>query len=151
MKEERDLDIKNIFTKHNLGPVPESPFTNDVAIDLTNRIKARLSNLENDLQEKKVFSLLFGIASDVYFYQTILKMKFFIELSTLHTCFILHPSRLQFSSLFLLSSQWLDAQFMCEVIFNEEGCYFISLKASVPVHAGFIIKKYLLIMVVLFP
>ena len=79
MKDERDMDIKNIFTKHNLGPVPESPFTNDVAMDLTNMIKARLSNLENDLQEKKVSSLLFGIASDVYFYQTILKMKFVLS------------------------------------------------------------------------
>jgi DNA repair protein RAD50 len=56
MKLERDSDIKNMFTKHNLGPVPEYPFTNDVAMDLTNRIKARLSNLEIDLQEKKVSS-----------------------------------------------------------------------------------------------
>uniref|UniRef100_A0A0A9AU83 DNA repair protein RAD50 n=1 Tax=Arundo donax TaxID=35708 RepID=A0A0A9AU83_ARUDO len=53
MKQERDLDIKRILTKHNLGPVPVSPFTNDVAMNLTNRIKARLSNLENDLLEKK--------------------------------------------------------------------------------------------------
>ncbi|XP_062223293.1 DNA repair protein RAD50 [Phragmites australis] len=53
MKQERDSDIKKIFTKHNLGPIPVSPFTNDVAMNLTNRIKARLSNLENDLQEKK--------------------------------------------------------------------------------------------------
>ncbi|KAL6634294.1 hypothetical protein ACP70R_026965 [Stipagrostis hirtigluma subsp. patula] len=53
MKQERDSEIKSIFTKHNLGPIPVSPFTNDVAMNLTNRIKARLSNLENDLQEKK--------------------------------------------------------------------------------------------------
>lgn len=53
MKQERDSDIKKIFTKHNLGPVPEFPFTNDVAMNLTSRIKARLSNLETDLQEKK--------------------------------------------------------------------------------------------------
>lgn len=70
MKRERDSDIKNIFTKHNLGPVPESPFTDDVAMDLTNKIKARLSNLGNDLQDKKVPILPFGIASDVYFYQS---------------------------------------------------------------------------------
>ncbi|WVZ75334.1 hypothetical protein U9M48_023400 [Paspalum notatum var. saurae] len=53
MKQERDSDIKKMFSKYNLGPVPESPFTNDVATNLTSRIKARLSNLENDLQEKK--------------------------------------------------------------------------------------------------
>ncbi|CAL5058159.1 unnamed protein product [Urochloa decumbens] len=53
MKQERDSVIKKIFIKHNLGPVPEFPFTNDVAMNLTNRIKARLSDLENDLQEKK--------------------------------------------------------------------------------------------------
>uniref|UniRef100_K3YPB6 DNA repair protein RAD50 n=1 Tax=Setaria italica TaxID=4555 RepID=K3YPB6_SETIT len=53
MKQERDSEIKKIFAKHNFGPVPEFPFTNDVALNLTNRIKARLSNLENDLQEKK--------------------------------------------------------------------------------------------------
>nr|CAB3446633.1 unnamed protein product [Digitaria exilis] len=53
MKQERDSYIKKIFTKHNFGPVPEFPFTSDVAMNLTNRIKARLSSLENDLQEKK--------------------------------------------------------------------------------------------------
>ncbi|CAN6238184.1 unnamed protein product [Urochloa humidicola] len=53
IKQERDSGIKKIFTKHNIGPVPEFPFTNDVAMNLTNRIKARLSDLENDLQEKK--------------------------------------------------------------------------------------------------
>jgi len=35
-------------------------------MNLTNRIKARLSDLENDLQEKKVSFLIFSIASDVY-------------------------------------------------------------------------------------
>lgn len=59
MKQERDSEIKKIFAKHNFGPVPEFPFTNDVALNLTNRIKARLSNLENDLQEKKVFFFSF--------------------------------------------------------------------------------------------
>ncbi|KAF8686169.1 hypothetical protein HU200_043642 [Digitaria exilis] len=56
MKQERDSYIKKIFTKHNFGPVPEFPFTSDVAMNLTNRIKARLSSLENDLQEKKKFN-----------------------------------------------------------------------------------------------
>lgn len=53
VKHERDSAIRKIFTKHNLGPVPDAPFTNDIAMNLTNRTKARLSNLEDDLQEKK--------------------------------------------------------------------------------------------------
>ena len=54
VKHERDSAIRTIFNKHNLGPVPDAPFTNDIAMNLTNRTKARLSNLEDDLQEKKV-------------------------------------------------------------------------------------------------
>lgn len=61
MKRERDLEIKKLYNKYNLGPIPESPFANDVAMNLTNRIKARLSDLENDLQEKKVLFLPFGL------------------------------------------------------------------------------------------
>nr|ABV90879.1 DNA repair protein Rad50 [Triticum monococcum] len=53
VKHERDSAIRTIFNKHNLGPVPDAPFTNDIAMNLTNRTKARLSNLEDDLQEKK--------------------------------------------------------------------------------------------------
>lgn len=53
MKHERDSAIRKIFTKHNLGPIPDPPFTNDVAMNLTNRTRARLSNLEDDLQDKK--------------------------------------------------------------------------------------------------
>ncbi|CAM0879260.1 unnamed protein product [Alopecurus aequalis] len=53
VKHNRDSAIRKIFTKHNLGPIPDAPFTDDVAMNLTNRTKARLSNLENDLQEKK--------------------------------------------------------------------------------------------------
>lgn len=53
VKHERDSAIRKIFTKHNLGPIPDAPFTNDVAMNLTNRTKARLSNLEDDLQDKK--------------------------------------------------------------------------------------------------
>jgi hypothetical protein len=67
MKQERDSEIKKIFAKHNFGLVPEFPFTNDVALNLTNRIEARLSNLENDLQEKKVFFLSFQIALRIKF------------------------------------------------------------------------------------
>ncbi|KAM0875920.1 hypothetical protein ACQ4PT_036493 [Festuca glaucescens] len=53
VKHKRDSAIRNIFTKHNLGAIPDAPFTDDVAMNLTNRIKARLSNLEDDLQDKK--------------------------------------------------------------------------------------------------
>lgn len=53
VKHERDSAIRKIFTKHNLGPIPDAPFTDDVAMNLTNRTKARLSNLQDDLQDKK--------------------------------------------------------------------------------------------------
>ncbi|XP_047081570.1 DNA repair protein RAD50 [Lolium rigidum] len=53
VKHKRDSAIRNIFTKHNLGTIPDALFTDDVAMNLTNRIKARLSNLEDDLQDKK--------------------------------------------------------------------------------------------------
>lgn len=61
VKHERDSAIRKIFTKHNLGPIPDAPFTNDVAMNLTNRTKARLSNLEDDLQDKKVTILIICI------------------------------------------------------------------------------------------
>nr|XP_051208852.1 DNA repair protein RAD50 isoform X3 [Lolium perenne] len=53
VKHKQDAAIRNIFTKHNLGTIPDALFTDDVAMNLTNRIKARLSNLEDDLQDKK--------------------------------------------------------------------------------------------------
>ncbi|XP_057755081.1 DNA repair protein RAD50 [Arachis stenosperma] len=53
LKNERDSCIKNLFAKHNLGPLPESPFTDEVATNLTNRVKSRALDLEKDLQDKK--------------------------------------------------------------------------------------------------
>uniref|UniRef100_A0ACD5Z3N4 Uncharacterized protein n=1 Tax=Avena sativa TaxID=4498 RepID=A0ACD5Z3N4_AVESA len=53
VKHKRDSAIRNIFTKHNLGQIPDAPLTDAAAMNLTNRIKARLSNLEDDLQDKK--------------------------------------------------------------------------------------------------
>ncbi|OAY65538.1 DNA repair protein RAD50 [Ananas comosus] len=50
---ERDSTIQKIFTKHNLGSLPDAPFSNDVAVNLTNRLKMRLLDLEKDLQDKK--------------------------------------------------------------------------------------------------
>ncbi|KAL1319974.1 hypothetical protein AAHE18_14G023000 [Arachis hypogaea] len=42
LKNERDLCIKNLFAEHNLGPLPESPFTDEVATNLTvNHVKIK--------------------------------------------------------------------------------------------------------------
>ncbi|XP_038971803.1 DNA repair protein RAD50 [Phoenix dactylifera] len=53
VRQERDSTIQSIFTKHNLGSVPDAPFSNEVAFNLSNRIKTRLLDLERDLQDKK--------------------------------------------------------------------------------------------------
>ena len=43
-----------MYTRHNLGPLPNAPFSDDVALNLTNRLKSRLVDLDKDLQDKKV-------------------------------------------------------------------------------------------------
>ncbi|XP_068317618.1 DNA repair protein RAD50 [Pyrus communis] len=53
-KNERDSIIQKLFSRHNLGALPNPPFTNEVALNLTNRIKSRLLDLEKDLQNKKM-------------------------------------------------------------------------------------------------
>ncbi|XP_057959877.1 DNA repair protein RAD50 [Malania oleifera] len=53
LKNERDSTIQKLFAINNLGPLPNSPFSNEVALNLTNRIKSRLMDLERDLQDKK--------------------------------------------------------------------------------------------------
>ncbi|XP_028772634.1 DNA repair protein RAD50 [Neltuma alba] len=53
LKNERDSSIQNIFIKHNFGSLPKTPFSDEIALNLTNRIKSRLVDLEKDLQEKK--------------------------------------------------------------------------------------------------
>ncbi|URE31784.1 Rad50 zinc hook motif [Musa troglodytarum] len=50
---ERDSTIQRIFTKYNLGSLPSAPFSNDVALNLTNRTKTRLLDVEKELQDKK--------------------------------------------------------------------------------------------------
>lgn len=62
LRRERDLTIQSLFTKHNLGLLPSIPFTNEVAFNLTNRIKSRLLDLEKDLQDKKVGTICLAIA-----------------------------------------------------------------------------------------
>lgn len=60
LRHERDSTIQKLFTKHNLGPLPNMPLNNEVALNLTNRAKTRLLDLEKDLQDKKVnFTLIF--------------------------------------------------------------------------------------------
>ncbi|XP_061992720.1 DNA repair protein RAD50 isoform X1 [Rosa rugosa] len=53
LKKVRDSTIQSFFARHNLGSLPNPPFSNEVAINLTNRIKSRLCDLEKDLQDKK--------------------------------------------------------------------------------------------------
>ncbi|KAL5542789.1 hypothetical protein UlMin_010499 [Ulmus minor] len=53
LKNERDSTIQEFFKRHNLGSLPNPPFSNEVALNLTNRIKSRLMDLEKDLQDKK--------------------------------------------------------------------------------------------------
>lgn len=53
--------IKKLFAWHNLGPLPEAPFSNEVILSLTNRIKSQLMDLELDLQDKKVNLLVLSV------------------------------------------------------------------------------------------
>ncbi|XP_020884073.1 DNA repair protein RAD50 [Arabidopsis lyrata subsp. lyrata] len=53
LKNERDSTIQKIFSHHNLGNVPSTPFGTEVVLNLTNRIKSRLGELEMDLLDKK--------------------------------------------------------------------------------------------------
>ena len=54
LKDERDSTVQKLFTRHNLGPLPTPPFSDEVALNLTNRVKSRVMDLEKDIQEKKV-------------------------------------------------------------------------------------------------
>lgn len=80
LKNERDSSIQNIFVRHNLGSLPKFPFSDEIALNFTNRIKSRLMDLEKDLQDKKVtfmfgpnFQLLFTFAKNK-------KLKFIVFL-----------------------------------------------------------------------
>lgn len=65
LKNERDLSIQNLFGRYNLGSLPKSPFSDEVATNLTNRVKSRLVDLEKDLQDKKV-TFLFFLSGYIY-------------------------------------------------------------------------------------
>lgn len=58
LKNERDSTIEELFARHNLGSVPNTPFGDEVASNLTNRIKSRLVDLDKDMQDKRVTFLL---------------------------------------------------------------------------------------------
>ncbi|PHU18373.1 DNA repair protein RAD50 [Capsicum chinense] len=53
LKNERDFTLRKLFDRHNLGAVPNGSLSDDVASNLTNRIKQRLTHLDKDLQDKK--------------------------------------------------------------------------------------------------
>lgn len=53
LKKERDLTIKELYRRHNLGSLPESSLSNEVASNYINRIKSRLTDLDRNLEEKK--------------------------------------------------------------------------------------------------
>ncbi|XP_058759511.1 DNA repair protein RAD50 [Vicia villosa] len=53
LKNERDTCIQNIFSSYNLGSLPKPPFSAADGLNLTNRVKSRLGDLEKDLEDKK--------------------------------------------------------------------------------------------------
>lgn len=57
LRHERDSTVQRLFTKYNLGSHPNTPLSNEVSLNLTNRIKSRLLDLEKDLQDVKVHAL----------------------------------------------------------------------------------------------
>nr|GME07955.1 DNA repair protein RAD50 [Ipomoea batatas] len=56
-KSQRDATIKELFERFNLGPVSNTPFSDEVAEDLMNRISSRLMGYEKDLEDKKKSNL----------------------------------------------------------------------------------------------
>lgn len=58
LKRERDSGIQKFFNTHNLGALPEPPFSTAVADTLIDRVKSGLIVLEKDLNDKKVFTLM---------------------------------------------------------------------------------------------
>ncbi|XWS13350.1 hypothetical protein CRYUN_Cryun36dG0030200 [Craigia yunnanensis] len=52
-KDERDSAIQRLYAQLNLGSIPNSPFSDEVALRLTNQIEVRLMELDKDLDEKK--------------------------------------------------------------------------------------------------
>lgn len=53
LKKERDLSIQKLYEMLNLGTLPNSPFSNEVALSLTNCIELRLEDIMKDLEDQK--------------------------------------------------------------------------------------------------
>ncbi|KAJ4846048.1 DNA repair protein rad50 [Turnera subulata] len=53
LKNERDSTIQKLCARYNLGTLPNTPFNDDLASNLTNRLKSRFKDLDKDLQDKK--------------------------------------------------------------------------------------------------
>ncbi|GJX50617.1 hypothetical protein Tco_0277462, partial [Tanacetum coccineum] len=53
LKKERDDKVKKLYEEHNLGSLSRAPFSNEVASNYIIRIKSRLKDLYDDLEEKK--------------------------------------------------------------------------------------------------
>ncbi|KAK9138451.1 hypothetical protein Sjap_009045 [Stephania japonica] len=53
LKHDRDTAIQRLFVKHNLGFLPTIPFSDEIALNLINRVRNRLTDLEKDLTDKK--------------------------------------------------------------------------------------------------
>ncbi|GER39775.1 DNA repair protein RAD50 [Striga asiatica] len=53
LKDERDLKIRSLFKKHNLGSLPSGPLSNEAALDLTGRIQSKMRDLREDLVRRK--------------------------------------------------------------------------------------------------
>ncbi|KAL2923297.1 DNA repair protein RAD50 [Bienertia sinuspersici] len=54
LKKERDAMIRKLFSTHNLGSLPDSPFSDETTLSCSNRLKVRISELEKAFQEKKI-------------------------------------------------------------------------------------------------
>ncbi|XP_062165203.1 DNA repair protein RAD50 [Alnus glutinosa] len=53
LKNERDSTVQKLYARHNLGSLPNTPFSDEGALSLINRTKSRLMDLEKDMEDKK--------------------------------------------------------------------------------------------------
>lgn len=53
LKKERDSKIQELYRQHNLGSLPKTPLSSEVASNHISRIKSRLKDFDRDLDEKK--------------------------------------------------------------------------------------------------
>ncbi|CAN0875270.1 DNA repair protein RAD50 [Linum grandiflorum] len=53
LKNERDSTIRGLCARYNLGSLHDTPLTDEMALNLTDSLESRSTNLKKDLQEKK--------------------------------------------------------------------------------------------------